>query len=79
MLEVEFGSVSSSSGLGETGDGGIPICCRSEGRASESFFVRSAKRKAGSLDELWFWRCVCRLLGLFLWCCRFEVEGEEGV
>jgi hypothetical protein len=43
----------------KTGASGVGWC--SDGSEMRSF-RRSTKRNAGSLDELWFWRCACRTL-----------------
>jgi hypothetical protein len=45
--------------LGETGEGGMPEFWASSVGSVKVSFLRSAKRKAGSLDGLWFRRWAC--------------------
>lgn len=45
--------------LGVTGESGA-WWARTGYGSDEAPFLRSAKRKAGSLEELWLWRCECK-------------------
>ncbi len=53
------------SAVSQTTTGASGVGCCSEGSEMRSL-PRSAKRYAGSLDELWFWRCACRMVSLLL-------------
>lgn len=49
------------SAVSQTTSGASGVGCCSEGSEMRSF-RRSTNRNAGSLDELWFWRCACRIM-----------------